>query len=88
VHLGEVAPGTLKLLLLIDRLGRLENLICKTLELVTVSGLVLSLGVKNANAIQEAFEFTWPGLVLLMAMRPFNHVDRMICFSLLVVALG
>jgi hypothetical protein len=45
---------------LIDRLGCLENLICKTLELVIVSGLALSLGVENANAIQEAFKITWP----------------------------
>jgi hypothetical protein len=51
MSLGEVALGILRLLLLIGRLGRLENLICKTLESVTVSGLVLSLGVKNANAI-------------------------------------
>jgi hypothetical protein len=54
----EVALELLGLLLLIDQLSRLENLICKTLESIIVSGLVLSLGVKNANAIQEAFEFT------------------------------
>jgi hypothetical protein len=51
VGLGEVALGILRLLLLIGRLGRLKNLICKTLESVVVSGLVLSLGVENANAI-------------------------------------
>jgi hypothetical protein len=32
VSLGEVTLGILGLLLLISRLGRLENLICKTLE--------------------------------------------------------
>jgi hypothetical protein len=37
--------------LLIGPFGRLEHLICKTLELVTVLGLVLSLRVKNADAI-------------------------------------
>jgi hypothetical protein len=47
----EVALGILRLLLLINCLGRLENLFYKTLEWVAVSGLVLSLGVKNANAI-------------------------------------
>jgi hypothetical protein len=47
----EVALELLGLLLLIDQLGRIENLICKTLESIIVSGLVLSLGVKNANAI-------------------------------------
>jgi hypothetical protein len=84
----EVTLELLGLLLLIDRLGRLENLICKTLESVTVSGLVLSLGVKNANAIQQAFEFTRPGPTLLVAKRPFHRVDRTTQFSLLVVALG
>jgi hypothetical protein len=50
---GEVALGIIRLLLLISRLGHLENLICKTLESIAVSGLVLSLGVKNTNVIQE-----------------------------------
>jgi hypothetical protein len=61
VWLREVALGILGLLLMIGRFGRLENLICKTLESVTVLGLVLSLGVKNTNVIQEAFEFTLLG---------------------------
>jgi formate-dependent nitrite reductase membrane component NrfD len=51
MSLGEVALGILGLLLLISRLGYPENLIYKTLEFVTVLGLVLSLGVENANAI-------------------------------------
>jgi hypothetical protein len=46
VHLGEVALGILGLLLMIGQLSRLENLICKTLESIAVSGLVLSLGWK------------------------------------------
>jgi hypothetical protein len=88
MSLGEVALGTHGLLLLIGRPSRLENLICKTLESVTVSGLSLSLRVKNANAIQEAFEFTRPGPVLLMTMRPLYCIDRTVWFSILVMALG
>jgi hypothetical protein len=61
VCLGEVTLGILRLLLMIGRLGLLENLICKTLESLTVLGLVLSLGVENANVIQEAFKFTGLG---------------------------
>jgi hypothetical protein len=67
MSLGEVALGILVLFLLISAFGCLENLICKTLELVAFSGLVLSLEVKNANAIEEAFKFTQLGPVLLMA---------------------
>jgi hypothetical protein len=51
VSFREVTYGILGHLLLISHLGRLENLICKTLESVTVSYLVLSLGAKNANVI-------------------------------------
>jgi hypothetical protein len=51
MSLREVALGILGLLLLIGQLGHLENLICKTLESTTVSGLVLSQGMKNTNAI-------------------------------------
>jgi hypothetical protein len=88
VGLGEVALGILGLLLMIGQFGYLENLIYKTLELVAVLGLVLSLGVKNTNAIQEAFKFTRPGTVLLMMMRPINHVNRTVRLPLLVMALG
>jgi hypothetical protein len=88
MSLREVALGILRLLLFISRLGRLENLICKTLESVTVSGLVLSLRVKNVNVIQEAFEFTRPWPILLMTTRSLYHIDRTVRFSLLVVALG
>jgi hypothetical protein len=86
VSFGEVTLGILGLLLLISRLGRLENLIYKTLESVVVSSLVLSLGVKNANAIQEAFEFTRPRPILLMAMRSLQCIDGIVRFSLLVMA--
>jgi hypothetical protein len=51
VLLREVTLGIFGLLLLIGRLGHLENLIHKTLESIAVSGLVLSLGVENANVI-------------------------------------
>jgi hypothetical protein len=86
--LGQVTLGILRLLLLIGHLDHLEKLIYKTLELVTVSGFVLSLGMKNANAIQEVFEFAQPRPVLLMTTKPFYRVDRMVRFSLLIVALG
>jgi hypothetical protein len=49
VSLGEVALRILGLLFLIGQLGHLENIICKTLELVIVSCLVLSLGAENAK---------------------------------------
>jgi hypothetical protein len=88
VSLGEVSLGILGLLLLIGRLGHLENLICKTLESVIVSGLVLSLGVENANVIKETFKFIRPGPVLLMIMKSLYRVDGAVQFSLFVVALG
>jgi hypothetical protein len=61
---------------------------CETLESVAVSGLVLSLGVENANAIQEAFKFSQFGPVLLVASWLLHRVDGTILFPLLVVALG
>jgi hypothetical protein len=85
---GEVALGFFMLFLLIDPLVHLEQLICETLESVIVPGLVLSLGVKNADAIQEAFKFTRSSPVLLVASRAFHRVDGMICFPPLVMALG
>jgi hypothetical protein len=39
---------------------------------------VLSLGVENANVIQEALKFAHLGPILLMTMSPFNRIDRMI----------
>jgi hypothetical protein len=58
MSLGDVALGILRLFLLIGPFGRLENLIFETFESVALPSLVLSLGVKNANAIHEAFKFT------------------------------
>jgi hypothetical protein len=55
---------------------------------MAVSDLVLSLGVKNANAIEEAMEFDRPGPILLKTMRSFHRIDRMVHFSHLVMALG
>jgi hypothetical protein len=75
-------------LLLIRLLGRLEHLICKTLESIAVLGFMLSLGVENAYLIQETFKFTWAVLTLLLAMRPLHIVHGMIHLLLLVVALG
>jgi hypothetical protein len=69
-------------------LGRLEYFIYETLESVIVLGLVLSLGVENTDAIQEAIKFIWLGPVLLVASWPFHCIDETICFPLLVMALG
>jgi hypothetical protein len=85
---GEVTPGLLGLFLLKGPFGRLELLICESLESVIVPGLVLSLGVKNADAIQEAFKFTRPRPVLLVVSQQFHRIDGTIHFPLLVVALG
>jgi hypothetical protein len=87
VSFGEVALWFLRLPLLIGLFGRLEHLICETLQSVIVSGLVLSLGVENSNPMQEAFEFTRHGPVLLVASRPLYVVHRVIHLPLLVVAL-
>jgi hypothetical protein len=76
------------LFLLIGPFGYFEHLIYETLELVAVSGLVLSLGVKSADAIWEAFKFTQLGPVLLIASRPLHCIDGTVCFPLLVMALG
>jgi hypothetical protein len=84
----EVSLRFFRLFLLIGAFGCHEYLICETLESVRVSGLVLSFGVENADAIQEAFKFTRLGPVLLVASWPFHHIDEMIHFPLLVVALG
>jgi hypothetical protein len=84
----EVALVLFKLFLLTGPLGRLDHLICETLESVTVLGFVLSLGVENTNVIQEAFKFTRSLPVLLVASRPFHCIDGTIRFPLLIVALG
>jgi hypothetical protein len=73
---------------LISPFGRLEYFIYETLESVTILGLMVSLGVEDVDAILEAFEFTRLGLVLLVASWTFHRIDGMICFPLLVVALG
>jgi hypothetical protein len=88
VSFEEVALWFFGLFLLIDRFGRLEYFICETLESVIVLGLVVSLGMENADVIHEAFKFTRPGPVPLVASRSFHHVDGMTCFPLLIVALG
>jgi hypothetical protein len=87
VSFGEVTIGFFRLFLLMGPFGRLEHLIYDTLESVIVLGLMLFLGVENADAIQEALKFTRPGPVLLVALRLFHRIDGMICFPLLVVAI-
>jgi hypothetical protein len=85
---GEVTLWFFGLFFLIGHFGRLEHLICETLESVTVSGLVLSLGVENVDVIHEALKFTQPRSVLLVASWLFHRVDETICFPLLIVTLG
>jgi hypothetical protein len=85
---GKVTLGFFGLFLLIGPFGRLEHLICETLELIIVPNSVLSLGVEDKDAIQEAIKFTSPRPILLVASCMFHRVDGMICFPLLVVALG
>jgi hypothetical protein len=85
---GEVTLGFFMLFLLVGPFGHIEHLIYETIESVIVSSLVLFLGVKNADGIQEAFKFARLGLVLLVASRLLHHVDRAVFFPLLVVALG
>jgi hypothetical protein len=88
VRFGEVVLRFFGLFLFIAFLGRLEYFICEIFESVTLPGLVISLGVENADAIQEAFKFTRLELVLLVASRPFHRIDGTICFPLLVMAVG
>jgi hypothetical protein len=85
---GEVTLGFFRLFCLIGHSGRLEHLICETLESVAVLGLVLSVGVENTDVIQEAFKFTQYGSVPIVASWMFHLIDRTIRFPLLVVALG
>jgi hypothetical protein len=73
---------------LIGPFGRLEYFICETLESVTISSLMLSLGVEDEDVIQKAFEFTRPRPVLLVELWPFHHVDGMASVTLRVVTLG
>jgi hypothetical protein len=51
VNFGEVTLGFFGPFLLIDPFGHLEHLIYEILELVAISGLVLSQEVENANVI-------------------------------------
>jgi hypothetical protein len=84
----EVTLWIIKLLLLIGLFGHLEHHICETLESVTVSGFVLSLGVQNIDLIQEAFKFTRIRPILLSTMQPLYVIHGAICLPLVVVTLG
>jgi hypothetical protein len=85
---GEVTLEFFGPFLQIGPFGHLEHLIYETLESVVVPGLVVSLWVENADANQEAFKFTWPGLVLLVASWLFHRIDGMIRLPLLIMTLG
>jgi hypothetical protein len=88
VSFEEVTLRFFGLFLLIGPFCRLEYFICETLVSVTVPDLVLSLGVEDANAIQEAIEFTQPRSVLLVVSWPFHHIDGKINLPLLAMTLG
>jgi hypothetical protein len=64
---GEVTLRFFGLFLLIGPFGRLEYFIYEILESLVVLGLVLFLGVENADVIQEDSKFPPLGLVLLVA---------------------
>jgi hypothetical protein len=64
---GDVALWFFELFLLISFSCHLEHLTCETLESVAILGFVLSLGMEDGDAIQEAFKFTRPRPVLLIA---------------------
>jgi hypothetical protein len=90
VRLREVALRILRLLLLIDLFGCLNDLICKASQSVIVQGLVLFLEVKDADLVLESFELSWPGLVLLVVVRPLyvGHGVVQLFLSLLLEVLG
>jgi hypothetical protein len=83
VSFRKVDLGLFGLFLLISPFSHLEYFICETLESVAVPSLVLSLGVEDANAIQEAFKFTRPGPVLLVASWPFHYIMEQSSFLFL-----
>jgi hypothetical protein len=87
VSFGEVAFWVFWLLLMINLFGHLEDLICKTLRSVVVPGLVLPLGVEDADLVQETFELSRPGSVLFVMMRLLHVCHGAIQFPLLVVIL-
>jgi hypothetical protein len=76
VSFGEVVLRFFGLFLLMGPFGHLEYFIYETLKSVTVLGLVLFLGVKNADVIQEAFKFSRLGPVLLVALRSFHLITE------------
>jgi hypothetical protein len=86
MSLGEVALEILGLFLLMAPLAVLRTSSVKPWS-QSQSQVLCFPWVKNADAIQEAIEYTRPEPVLLVAPWLFHHVDRMISFPLLVVAL-
>jgi hypothetical protein len=72
---------------MIGLFGHLEDLICKALQTVTVSGLVLPLEVEDIDPIPEPIKLSRPGPVLLVAVWPLYVVYRVVRLPLLVVTL-
>jgi hypothetical protein len=87
VSLEEVTIWIFRLLFLLGLFSRLENLICKALQLVTVTGLVLSLGVENADPVQETFKLSWSGQVLLVMTHSLYVSYGVVRLTVLVITL-
>jgi hypothetical protein len=88
MSLEEIALWIFGLFLLIDLFGCLEDLIGETLELAAVPGLVLSMGVENADLIQETIKLSRPRPVFFVVTRPLYASHGAVCIPLLFLTLG
>jgi hypothetical protein len=87
VSLGEINFWIFRLLLLIGPFGRLEDFNCETLESVIVLGLMLSLGVENADLTQETVKLSRHGPIFFVTTRPLYVGHGEVCLPLLVMTL-
>jgi hypothetical protein len=89
VSFEEVTLRFCGLLVLFSLLGRFENLVCKTLQSITVTSLVFPLRVEDVDSVKEIFELTWPGPVLGSTAPRLLHIGhRAVRLPFLVVAFG
>jgi hypothetical protein len=72
VSFEEVTFWVFRLLFMIGLFGRLEDLIYKALQSVIVPGLLLPLGVEDADSVLETFKYSRSGMILLVAMRSLH----------------
>jgi hypothetical protein len=87
VSFVEVAFWVFRLLFVFSHFGRLEDLIYKTLQSVAVPGLVLPLGVEDADPVQETFKPSESGPILLVPVWPLHICHGVILVPLLVITL-